>query len=304
MYANTYVGIWGDVACHYWEIVGNTVTDNVRYGILYEVSDYAIIESNIVTNNSHEYSGLPGDWCRGGITVGESAFVEVFNNTVTNSKGGIVVQQTFRPFGTCTPGQFCEADFFAQFDDITLVCSDILIRDNTIIGAAETGVGNAESGFGQLSASSNIQYVCNDYQNPENMDFYWFDGLKQNYSQWQAAGRDVCSSDPGGDDNGNGNSDSNCNLITNSEFETNLDGWIRWSCNTNWDNGKCMVSNIQDVANPWHAAVSFPDIVLETNTEYTLNFDAVSIGSPRALSIKVGKATAPYTSVELSLIHI
>lgn len=196
VYDNTNVGIWGDVACHGFNVINNYIHDHVSHGILYEISDNAYIADNTLLNNTPNYSGLPGDWSRGGITIAESKDVLVENNTVTNSRGGIVVQQTYRPSGSF------EETYFAQFDDLTLVCSDIIIQNNTINGASETGIGNSESGAGQLDNNSNIQYICNTYDNPNNMTFYWIDGQSLTYAQWQAAGRDNCVACPDDDNDG------------------------------------------------------------------------------------------------------
>lgn len=483
VYNNTNVGIWGDIACHYWEIISNTVYDHPTHGILYEISDHAVIASNILNNNSTNYSGLPGDWSRGGITVAESAFVDVTYNSVSGSRGGIVVQQTYRPSGPFEEG------YFPQFDDITLVCSDITISYNTIFGAVETGIGNSQSGLGQLSANSNIQYVCNNYQNPENMNFYWIDGEQLNYTQWQAAGRDICpppmvngipmcrrtrqivtdgldddwgldkielenvimgtvdsesdlsanfeiswdyfflyiyatieddqiigdSADPweddglevyidGGNEKGSSydandhqfifkisdpntvyhhshgainpegieyaltsapgvsyvelkidliyligilsqddgnigidihvNDDddggqretkltwsaqsdnawnnpsvfgtftfensfcySECDQITNGQFESNLDDWESWSCDPLWDNGACRITNIADVPDPWNAAIAFPNIVLRQDAVYLLTFGLGTVIDQRTVAMKVGKGSPPWTNI-------
>lgn len=490
VYDNTRIGIWGDVACHYWQIESNTVSNHESHGILYEVSDNASIRFNTLLNNAPNYSGLPGDWSKGGITIAESAFIDVSFNTVEGSRGGIVVQQTYRPAGTCTPGVFCEADYFAQFDDITLVCSDINIRNNNIIGASETGIGNAESGLGQLSASSNIVYHCNEYDNPQSMDFYGIDGVQYNYSQWQAAGMDRCppqmvdgipicrrlrdplidgleddwksdkfqlnniiigsidsnsdlsanfqvswnqpylyiyatieddqlvgdSTDPWEDDalevyidgynekgtvydwndhqfifkltdpntvyyHSNGtinpagveyaltsepgvsyvevrielnnliniiasqggnigldihvNDDDNgglrdsklawsatsdnawnnpsvfetmtfeeeycsasCDHVSNGNFDDHIDGWESWSCDATWDAGACLISNINDVPDPWNAAVAFPNIVLRENAEYYLFFSLITMTNQRTVNVKIGKGSPPWTTVD------
>jgi len=96
VYDNTTVGIWGDVACHGFRVINNDVYDHEAHGIFYEISDNAYIADNTVLNNSPRYSNMPKNWCRGGITIAESKDVLVENNTVTNSRGGIVVQQTYR----------------------------------------------------------------------------------------------------------------------------------------------------------------------------------------------------------------
>ncbi len=480
VYNNNRVGIWGDVACHYWEIVGNNVYDNESHGILYEISDHAIIASNTLNNNAANYSGLPGNWSIGGITVAESADVEVIYNSVSGSRGGIVVQQTYRPANSF------EETYYAQFDDLTLVCSNVLVNYNTIIGASEFGIGNAGTGLGQLDANSNIRFECNTYQSPENISFYGIDGQQYTYAQWLAAGFDQCispsnpicqrseepvidgldadwglekfdidkvilgsvdseadldanfeiswdfsnlyiyativddvlvgdspnaweddglevyidggheqstsydandhhlifkltdpntvyyhsagtinpagveyslSSAPGvsyveikidiidfidtyvqeftnigidlhvnDDDDGglretkiawHANTDnawnnpslfgavyldrtlcySECNEIDNSHFDSNLDGWSTWGCDAVYNDGVCEIQNIQDVDNPWNAALAYSNVPLIQGSSYALTFGIGDDSSDRSVSIKVGKGSDPWTTI-------
>lgn len=494
VYRNTNTGIWGDIACHYWEIIGNTVYDHDYHGIFYEISDHAIIMSNDLMNNSPNYSALPNDWCRGGITIAESADIEVSFNTVANSHGGIVVQQTFRPAGECGPDiDFCEEEYYDNLEQmgevITYVCSNITVSYNTIIGAVKTGVGNSQSGLGQLSEDSNIQFICNNYDNPTNMDFYWIDGELNSWTQWQTAGRDICpppmvngipmcrralqatidgqdndwgletyelenvilgtvdsdsdlsaqfqiswdyfflyiyatieddllvgdSANPweddgieiyidGGNEKGTSYDDNDhqfifkltdpntvyyhsngttnpegvdyalistpgvtyaeikidlvffldiflsdgdnigidihvnddddgglretklswnapsdnawnnpslfgtfmcdpefcyadCDLVSNGNFDVNLDGWMTWSCDAVINDGVCEIQNIQEVDNPWNAALAFPNIPLIQGSYYSFNIGISNGDSDRPVSIKLGKGSEPWTSV-------
>ncbi len=196
VYGNNKVGIWGDVACHGFEVRNNYVHDHFSHGILYEISDNAYIGYNNCVNNTTAWSNITTNWSAGGITSAESKDVMIEHNTVTGSRGGIVIQQTYRP-----ADQF-EMSFFAGIPDLTLVSQNVTIRYNTINGAVETGVGAAGTGNGQLSNASNLVFECNTYDNPNNMDFYWINGIKQNYSQWQSAGRDVCNNVPDADNDG------------------------------------------------------------------------------------------------------
>jgi len=205
VFENAGAGIWGDVACHGFEVINNDIHDHEYSGIYYEVSDNAYIADNTLWNNSPNYSNMPKNWCRGGITIAESKDVIVENNTVTNSRGGIVARQTRRPVADSF-----EEGYFAQFDDITLVSSNITIRYNTINGASEAGVGNSGTGLYQLDNNSNINYICNTYDNPNSMTFYWLGGQSLTYAQWQAAGRDICTACPDDDNDGVCNADDVC----------------------------------------------------------------------------------------------
>jgi len=210
VYNNTRAGIWGVMGCHGFHVINNYVHDHETHGILYEISDNAYIADNTLVDNAVGWSGLPGNWSRGGITVAESKDVLVENNTLTNSRGGIVTRQTYRPSSSF------EETYFALFDDLTLVCSNITIQNNTINGASETGIGNSGSGLGQLDNNSNINYICNTYDNPNDMTFYWMDGEEYTYTQWQAAGIHHCGACPDNDNDGVCSPDDVCPNLDNN----------------------------------------------------------------------------------------
>lgn len=187
VYDNYKSGIWGDIACHGWEIINNNVYDHPNAGIVYEVSDGAYIAYNTLTNNCANWSNLTTNWASGGIKIGESKDVIVEYNTITGSRAGVVAAQTKRPWDAF------EAGYFPQFPDITLVLENVEVRYNTIIGSLESGIGNAASGIGLITNPSSIKFICNNYDNPSGMTFYAVDNVVQNWNQWQAGGMDLCS---------------------------------------------------------------------------------------------------------------
>jgi chitodextrinase len=77
---NTGTGIWCDGGCSGVSIVRNLVRNDSLMGIMYEISDGAIIASNIVVNN-----GSSGPSGGGGIYVSESTNAKVYNNTIANT---------------------------------------------------------------------------------------------------------------------------------------------------------------------------------------------------------------------------
>lgn len=196
VYQNANIGIWGDVACHGFEVTNNYVHDHQGHGICYEVSDNAYIAYNNCVNNAAAWSNITIDWSAGGITSAESKDVLIEHNTVTNSRGGIIIRQTYRPANQH------EVTYFAGIPDITLLSENVTIRNNTINGAQETGVAAAASGNGQITNPSSLVFDCNTHNNPNNIDFYWINGVKQTFAQWQAAGRDNCTSVPDADNDG------------------------------------------------------------------------------------------------------
>ena len=74
---NYATGIWCDNGCSGVNIVSNLVRRNSLYGIMYEISDSAVIGSNLVVNNASLGAG--------GVYVSESTNVKVFNNTIANN---------------------------------------------------------------------------------------------------------------------------------------------------------------------------------------------------------------------------
>lgn len=74
---NLGAGIWCDNGCSNVRIVRNLVQNNSFPGIMYEISDSAVIASNIVVNN-----GITGG---GGIYLSESPNSKIYNNTVVSN---------------------------------------------------------------------------------------------------------------------------------------------------------------------------------------------------------------------------
>jgi hypothetical protein len=80
-------GIWCDVGCvgGTWVVEGNTVEDNSRNGILYEISDAgATIEDNVVDGNN------TSDGAFSGIQLNSSGNATVEDNTSTQNSGSQV----------------------------------------------------------------------------------------------------------------------------------------------------------------------------------------------------------------------
>jgi parallel beta-helix repeat protein len=74
---NIGTGIWCDNSCSGVTVVRNLVRNNAFPGIMYEISDGAIIASNLVVNNASSGGG--------GIYVSESTNSKVYNNTIVSS---------------------------------------------------------------------------------------------------------------------------------------------------------------------------------------------------------------------------
>ena len=93
---NQGAGLWTDIDNVNTLVENNTVEDNVRFGILHEISYSAVIRNNTVRRNGWGYK----DWMEGaGISIGNSANVEVYGNLVEGNGDGIGGSQQNRGSG-------------------------------------------------------------------------------------------------------------------------------------------------------------------------------------------------------------
>jgi parallel beta-helix repeat protein len=89
-------GIWADVNVHDALIEDNLVVNNRAEGILYEISQNAIIRDNKVYGNGF---GASGWYWYGGITVASSFNVEVYGNRLSGNYNGITLAMVVTPPG-------------------------------------------------------------------------------------------------------------------------------------------------------------------------------------------------------------
>jgi hypothetical protein len=90
-------GLWGDINAHDTLIEHNLVEHNLAEGILYEISQDAVIRYNQVNRNGFQAKGWYWD---GGITVASSFNVEVYGNRLSGNYNGITGTQQDRPDST------------------------------------------------------------------------------------------------------------------------------------------------------------------------------------------------------------
>jgi parallel beta-helix repeat protein len=90
-------GIWADINAHDALVENNLVEGNRAEGILYEISQDAVIRNNRIYRNGF---GASGWYWGGGITVASSFDVEVYGNWLSNNYNGIVGSQQNRPEST------------------------------------------------------------------------------------------------------------------------------------------------------------------------------------------------------------
>jgi parallel beta-helix repeat protein len=99
-------GLWADINAHDALIEHNVVEDNRAEGILYEISQDAVIRNNRIYRNGLRASGWYWD---GGIVVASSSNVEIYGNRLSGNYDGITGTQQDRP--DSTPPSICSTTF-------------------------------------------------------------------------------------------------------------------------------------------------------------------------------------------------
>jgi Right handed beta helix region len=90
-------GLWGDINAHDVVIEHNLVEGNLAEGILYEISQDAVIRYNQVYRNGIQDKGW---FWGGGITAASSFNVEIYDNRLSGNYNGITGTQQDRPDST------------------------------------------------------------------------------------------------------------------------------------------------------------------------------------------------------------
>jgi parallel beta-helix repeat protein len=164
-------GLWTDIGNRYALIENNVVEANSGAGIMHEISYDATIRNNTARKN-----GFARGWVTGaGILISASANVEVYGNTVTGNKQGIVGIQQKRVHAGI---------------DYSTNLKNLNVHDNTV----QVAIGGV-SGISSISNLSftgrNNRYVHNSYDIGTDLKpFSWMNG-KRTKSQWQSYGNDV-----------------------------------------------------------------------------------------------------------------
>jgi hypothetical protein len=141
-------GLWGDINAHDVLIEHNLVDHNLAEGILYEISQDAVIRYNQVHRNGLQAKGW---YWGGGITVASSFNVEVYGNRLSGNYNGITGTQQDRPDATppqhlldrvqvhdnliCATGDGRHPTGMAAGNDADLASRDISFNRNTVQSA-------------------------------------------------------------------------------------------------------------------------------------------------------------------------
>jgi hypothetical protein len=167
-------GLWTDVKNIYVLYENNLTEDNASAGIMHEISYDAIIR-----NNTSRRNGFQRDWLVGaGILVSASANVQVYGNTVTGNKQGIVAIQQNR---------------IVNGVDYTKNLKNLYVHDNqvTIVKDGRSGIASGTGDVGVWTSRNNrfqhdTYYLANAGTNP----FIWKDG-PSTVSEWKSYGQDT-----------------------------------------------------------------------------------------------------------------
>jgi hypothetical protein len=168
-------GLWTDIKNLYVLYENNLSEDNASAGIMHEISYDAVIRNNTLMRN-----GFARDWLVGaGILVSASANVEVYGNTVSGNKHGIVAIQQNR---------------IVDGIDFTKNLKNLYVHDNKVTITTAGGRSGVASGLGDVGVwtTRNNRFQGNTYYlgSAGTKPFIWKDGPKT-IDGWKAYQQDL-----------------------------------------------------------------------------------------------------------------
>jgi len=86
-------------------------------------------------------------------------------------------------------------------------------------------------------------------------------------------------------------------LLSNPNFDTNIDAWVYWGCTAAVNNGVVNLTNISSAVNPWDVGFiqNNQNISVQQGQEYQVNFSARADAN-RPMLVSVQLTEAPYTT--------
>jgi len=96
---------------------------------------------------------------------------------------------------------------------------------------------------------------------------------------------------------------SDCELITNGTFNTDINPWVYWNCTPASVAGVANLTNITSGADPWDAGFTQAGFSLAQGRIYTVSFNARSDAN-RTIVVKVGQAVAPFNAFAFETINL
>ena len=191
---NLAAGLFDDTGSTNVTYAFNTLKSNHVAGILHEIGYGASIHDNTITNDGIDTRGS-GFWYGAAIMISNSSNTKIFNNTITNSQNGVMLQARVRTdCATACPLKNVSVYNNTITQDHTVrpnwAAAGLLMQKNYSAGTTVyTGQGNT-FGFNPVTktASPNI-YTLTPSSDPF---FVWLQNGAVNtnitYSQWQADG--------------------------------------------------------------------------------------------------------------------
>jgi nitrous oxidase accessory protein NosD len=168
-------GLWIDIDCLTTLIESNRVENNAATGIFVEISFGAVVR-----NNTGKGNGFNETWINGaGIEVNSSPDVEIYGNTLSGNRNGIVAIEGSR--GTGAYG--------------ARIVQNLHVHDNSVDvsvnGVSGIGIYGSGTPTDVFSSARNNRFVHNTYWLGSNdRPFTWKDG-KVTDEAWRGLGMDV-----------------------------------------------------------------------------------------------------------------
>lgn len=176
-------GFWCDLGCTDLKAYGNVFFNNDRHGLLYEISDEAIIASNIFADNGWDSPAHGGGYA---LYVG-SANVRIYNNTLANNQRGVGIYDDERSPEADTGGFAAER--------IGPSTTGVEFVNNIVTGGNPNGgrhlvITGATTAAGNTVASELIEKMgSNSYHRPADGPEHWaswYEGLKSGTSFYKS----------------------------------------------------------------------------------------------------------------------
>lgn len=196
---NLGAGLWCDINCYKWRIVGNTVTHNRAAGIFYEISHTCEVTGNTVSDNAWEFNVPNGFYNQADILISASPNCEVHANNVKNFVGIGGLQQN-RNGGGGNYGNSCSINGSPNFPDGTPICEPngdhllkgLWVHDNNVTPyTTDSLVAGISQDINDMAVftSRNNRFANNTYINIGTRRVFNWNNQLLTYDEWKAAGQ-------------------------------------------------------------------------------------------------------------------
>ncbi len=180
---NTGPGLWTDIDNDATLFEGNLVEDNLREGIITEISYSAIIRNNTVRRNGlNDSRSAVWLWGAGiGIHASGGAGIEIYGNVLEGNAHGIALIQQNRACavggGSCRLGPY--------------LVQNVNVHDNTVTMATGATGAVTDLGDNAIFTSRNNRFTNNTYVITGNArPFAWMNAYRTE-AEWKGFGQDV-----------------------------------------------------------------------------------------------------------------